>query len=56
MKHDLIIRTVPGYGYLPIIVDYENDNELYRGEFQKTASQALTKLLKRSNELHVDAS
>jgi hypothetical protein len=37
---DIIIRTVPNYGYLPIItVDGE---EKYRGEFKSTAALALS--------------
>lgn len=39
---DLIIRTVEGYGYLPII---EHDGtEYYRGSFKKSISEAAAAL------------
>tara|TARA_R110002074_G_scaffold163402_1_gene322435 strand:- start:168 stop:386 length:219 start_codon:yes stop_codon:yes gene_type:complete len=37
---DFIIRCVAGYGFLPIIRDVDNQ-EIYRGEFQDTAQDAL---------------
>ena len=36
---DFIIRAVAGYGFLPIIRD--DNQEIYRGEFQGTAQDAL---------------
>ena len=51
MNHDLIIRHVSGYGYLPIIKDYETDKELYRGEFKEHTLQALNALIKQSNKI-----
>ena len=46
---DLIVRIVEGYGFLPII---EIDGkEVYRGEYQETAGEALVKCLVRVEEL-----
>ena len=36
---EYIIRIVPQYGFLPILK--VNGNEVYRGEFARTAEQAL---------------
>ena len=38
---DIIIRIVPGYGFLPIIT--KDGKELYRGEFTQSAELALSK-------------
>jgi len=38
---DYIARSVPGYGYLPIIE--EDGVEIYRGEFAETPEFALAK-------------
>ena len=48
MKYfDLVIRTVPNSGFLPIIVD-DSNNELYRGEFRDTPHKAFTAALDRA--------
>lgn len=45
---DLIIRHVPGYGYLPLI---EIDGkEVYRGEMWPTAGEALYVLEQRADQ------
>lgn len=36
---DLVARFVPGYGYLPIVT--KNNKEVYRGEFQRSALEAI---------------
>lgn len=36
---DLVARFVPGYGYLPIVI--KGGEETYRGEFQRTAIEAI---------------
>lgn len=41
MARDIILREVPGYGWLPIIVNQETGNEEYRGEFRDTTGIAL---------------
>lgn len=47
--YDFIIRQVNGYGFLPIVKDWNVDDgssgELYRGEFQDTAIEALAKAM-----------
>lgn len=41
MTRELIIRHVPGYGYLPIVRDVDletgRQQEIYRGDFRKSA-------------------
>jgi len=41
MDHDFIARFVSGYGYLPILK--QDGKEIYRGEFQRTAIEAIEK-------------
>ena len=44
--YDFIIRQVNGCGFLPIVKDWnEDDKELYRGEYQDTAAEALAKAM-----------
>jgi hypothetical protein len=43
---DIIIREVKNYGYIPIVKD-EDGKEVYRGEFQPTAQEALDRCEKR---------
>ena len=43
---DFVIRCVPGYGFLPIIK--EDEKEVYRGEFQKSADLAFNKCMDNS--------
>ncbi len=43
--NELIIRQVPGYGFLPIVRDFDLTNglvidEFYRGDFYRTAKEA----------------
>jgi hypothetical protein len=38
---DIVLRSVGSYGYIPIVI--LGRVEVYRGEFQKTASIALDK-------------
>lgn len=45
---DLIIRCVPGYGFLPIIV--KDNEELYRGEFCHSEVEALLCCIHRLDE------
>ncbi len=45
MNRELIVRFVPGYGYLPIVREYSlasgrPGRELYRGEFKASAIAA----------------
>ena len=44
MTRELIIRHVPGYGYLPIVRDVDletgRQQEIYRGDFRKSANLA----------------
>ncbi len=42
---DLIIRSVPGYGFLPIIE--RESQELFRGEFCKSEVEALLECIHR---------
>ena len=50
MTYDYIIRPVDGYGFLPIIKDWNEDGkELYRGEFKDTATDALIACLEWAN-------
>ena len=48
---DYIIRVVPGYGYLPMIED-ENGDTLYHGEFQQSAIEALEKCENRLTDIN----
>ncbi len=46
MNHELIIRHVPGYGWLPIVRDYDittgqAGKEHYRGDFYRTVEKAV---------------
>jgi len=44
--YDFIIRQVNGCGFLPIVKDWDDDGkELYRGEYQDTAAEALAKAI-----------
>lgn len=47
---DLIIRSVPGYGYLPIIVDSDG-KELYRGEYHRNIADAVERIEKRESKI-----
>jgi hypothetical protein len=45
MSREMIVRFVPGYGYLPIVREFDPmagtpGKELYRGEFRPTAIEA----------------
>jgi hypothetical protein len=40
---DMIVRIVADYGHLPIVLS--NGKEVYRGEFQATAHDALDKCI-----------
>ena len=40
---DMIVRIVVGYGHLPIV--FEEGKEVYRGEFQQSAHDALDKCI-----------
>lgn len=46
---DYILRFVKGRGYLPIIND--NGIEIYRGEYQKTALEALDRCINKQKEM-----
>ena len=47
---DLIVRVVPGYGYLPIVkID---DKEVSRGEFQPSPLEALDKAFLAAERLN----
>jgi len=41
MKHDYIVRHVRGYGYLPIVRDWNEEKEVARGEFRAGPLEAL---------------
>lgn len=44
--YDFIVRQVNGCGFLPIVKNWDDDGkELYRGEYQDTAGEALTKAM-----------
>lgn len=48
--YDIVVRFVPHYGYLPIVIAYDekhSSEEVYRGEFKKTSDDAF----KRANEV-----
>tara|TARA_R110000851_G_scaffold42907_1_gene106531 strand:+ start:505 stop:711 length:207 start_codon:yes stop_codon:yes gene_type:complete len=45
---DFIVRCVEGYGFLPIVRD-EDGEEIYRGEFQLNAQDALQCCLDAGN-------
>ena len=49
-EHDIIIRTVDGYGFLPII---QNDagEEIYRGEFKETIAEAVAACTSRLEDV-----
>lgn len=48
---DFTVRYIPSYGYLPLIVN-ENRKELYRGEFKRTAGDALKMALNMFAQLN----
>ncbi len=48
---DFTVRFVPSVGYLPMLVN-ENGKELYRGEFKRTAKDALEAALKMFAQLN----
>ena len=48
MSRELVIRLVPGYGYLAIVREFNPVNgrsgrEIYRGEFHPTVLEAATR-------------
>ena len=49
-KMDMVIRIVPEYGFLPILVD-DNEKEIYRGEFYQSSKEALIRCIDRLNEM-----
>lgn len=51
--YDLVVRTVEGYGYLPIMYYYDGTRllELYRGEFTKTPLEAAQVLENELNKI-----
>lgn len=47
---DIIVRFVPNYGYLPILI--ADGKEVYRGDFQKTAQQAFDRAFIQLEKYH----
>jgi hypothetical protein len=49
-EHDIIIRTVDGYGFLPIIQNNAGE-EVYRGEFKGTIAEAVAACTSRLEDI-----
>lgn len=52
---DYVVRIVPRYGYLPLVVAHDRTtgktHEYYRGEFKATAEEALTNAVETAQSM-----
>ena len=51
MTYDYIVRHVRGYGFLPIVRDWNKEKEVYRGEYKDGMIEALETAVNAVDEL-----